>query len=173
MKFAVVVAAIALISGGVYAHQKNKAPMKGNDKAMFAAMYAQAANAFDHKDIKGLSGGMTSDFTETAMGKTMNRADSLKGLKQFIGMFATIHCKFDMKSCTVNGNTATTMDSVHLWGTTAMDKKTHKAGKLDATRDETFTWTKSKGRWWVKSIVASNEKMLLNGKPMPMGPPGK
>lgn len=139
-------------------------------RAEFEAMYKFAQKAFEAKNLKPLEATLTADFTETAMGRTMNRKDSIAGLKQFLGMFKTLRCMFTMTSWTSNGARATTTDKVHFWGTMiGPDKKTH---KVDATRTETMTWVKSGKRWMIKHIEAKNEKMLMDGKPMPIGKPG-
>lgn len=139
-------------------------------RAEFEAMYKFAQKALEAKDVKTLESAMTADFTETSMGRTMNRKESVAGLKQFLGMFKTIRCSFTMTSWTGAGSRATTTDKVHFWGTMiGPDKKSH---KIDATRSETMTWVKSGKRWMIKRIVAKNEKMLMDGKPMPMGKPG-
>ena len=148
---------------------------KGDDKATFAAMYKQAEKAFETKNVKMLQGWMTPDYTEGAMGKTMNAQQAMKDLQQFFGMFKTLHMKFVVHSVKVNGNMATTTDTGHLWGDSSMvDPKSKKSHKVSASRDETMTWVKMGNRWAVKKIVATNEKMMMDGKPyMPQMPKRK
>jgi hypothetical protein len=142
---------------------------KPDSKATFSGLYKQAEAIFAKKDAKALYAGLTNDFTETINGRTMKKEQSRNGLQQFMNMFQTLHCKFTIKSCTIVGRTAMTKDSVHLWGPSSrLDPKTHKRGTIEATRDETFTWVKQNGRWMVRGIGATNQKILVNGKAMPM-----
>jgi hypothetical protein len=171
MKLFVAVALFAVLCSAAFGQHAGKAKpvAKGDGRATFAAMYKRAEAMFAKKDAKGISMGMTADFTETIDGRKANKDQSAKGLQQFMGMFQTLTCKFNMKSCKVNGNTAVTKDTVHLSGpASAADPKTHKRAKIDATRDETFTWVKQGGNWMVKSITASHQKIMINGKLMPM-----
>ena len=134
--------------------------------AVIPAMFKQAEKAFEAKNTDAISKGTTADFTETSMGKTAKKAESMKGLKQFLGMFKTVHCKYTMTSLKSKGNSATTTETIHLWGDSMPDPKTHKSGKIDASRNQTCNWVLQGGHWLVKSMVATNEKMTLNGKPM-------
>ena len=158
---AVIVAAALIVSGAV-------GQGKGSDRATFETMYNQAERQFAKKDVAAITKSMTPDFTETSMGQTMNKAQAVKGLKQFLGMFTTVKCELTIKSCKVNGNTAVVTNSAHLWGMGMPDPKTKKLHKVDATRGEECTWVKVKGQWMLKHIKGSNEKMMMDGKAMPM-----
>ncbi len=137
-----------------------------DDKATFVAMYKEGAKMLEKKDYNGMAKGMTADFTETSMGHTVKREESLKGMKQFFGMFKTMKVTLDVVSCKITGNTAVVMSKAHVWGTSMPDPKTHKSSKIDARRDEKCTWVKKNGQWMMRSMVGSNEKMLIDGKPM-------
>jgi ketosteroid isomerase-like protein len=158
---AVIVAAALIVSGAV-------GQGKGSDRATFEKMYNQAEAQFAKKDVAAITKSMTPDFTETSMGQTMNKTQAVKGLKQFLSMFTTVKCELKIKSVKVNGNTAVVTNSAHLWGMGMPDPKTKKPHKMDATRGEECTWVKVKGQWMLKHIKGSNERMLMDGKPMPM-----
>jgi hypothetical protein len=167
MRFVVAISCAALLCAGAFAQHAPKA--KGDARATFVAIYQRAEQMFHKKDVKGLYAGMTADFTETIMGRKLNKEESMKSLQQLMGMFQTLNCKFTLKSAEMKGATTVTKDSVHISGPSSQtDPKTHKRTKIDATRDETFTWVKLGGRWMLKSIVATNQKIMLNGKAMPM-----
>ena len=141
-----------------------------DDAKMFRMMYKQAEKAFEMKNVAMMNSEATTDFTEQSMGKISNKKESMQGLKFFLDMFAKPRCTFNMTSVKVNGNTAVTMDHAHIWGMASpMAMKQKMRGKLDAQRDETLTWVKMRGKWMIKSMVASNEKFTMNGKPVPMG----
>ncbi len=161
--------ALAVVAAPVVAQKFAKSP-ETLKRAPFLLAYKQAEKFFESKDVEGLAKGVTPDFTETAGGRTLHKAESMKQLKMFLSMFDKVHCTFAMTSCTVTGNTATTTDNSHVWGTSAPNPKTHKASKIEATRKETFTWVKLGDRWLAKSLVATGEKVTVDGKPMSMTP---
>jgi ketosteroid isomerase-like protein len=172
MRFGLIATLAAALVCGAFAQGHTRPMMKirpmaargGGERAMFAAMYKQAEKAFENKDADGITAGMTPDFSETAMGRTRKGKDAKDDLKQFLAIWKTIHCNFTMNSCKVSGNTAMTNDSVHLWGTGKMNPQAKKDQKIDATRNEAMTWTKVGGKWMVKSIVATNEVIKVDGK---------
>ncbi len=168
MKSAFLVIAIAAVCSPALAQKSSMA-----DRAWFQSMYRKVGKAFEMKDVAAISAGMTDDFTETLMGATSNKQQSQEGITQFLGLFKTLRCKFKMTGMKVSGNMATTMDTVHCWGMSAMaDAKTKRPFMVDAVRDETMSWVKVGGKWMLKKLVAKNEKMMKNGKPWNMGPNG-
>lgn len=166
---------VAALSCAAFAqhHGGKMAPSKGNENAQFVAIYKHMEALFESKNADDLYKGVAPGFTEYTMGRTVKKDQSLKGLKQFMGMFTTLHCKFTMRKCQVKGNTATTTDAAHLWGDGTMDMKTRKPHKIDATRNETFTWVKIGGKWMAQSLRASDERISVDGHPMPMAVPLK
>src|SRR5689334_11124363 len=90
MKYSLVIAAMALGMTTCFAQKGATA-----EKAI-PPMFKQVEKLFEAKNADGIAKGMTSDFTETSMGQKVDRAKSLAGLKQFLGMFKTVHCKLTL-----------------------------------------------------------------------------
>ncbi len=136
-------------------------------KAEWQRNYDMAAKSFEKKDVDAVFKYMTPDFTMTMMGQTMKAGPAKAGLKQWFGMVKDHHMKFTITGVKNNGNMVMVMDKVSSWGT-MMDPKTKKWGKFTDTGMETATWVRVKGKWMMKKLVSTGEKMTFNGKPYNM-----
>jgi hypothetical protein len=180
MKFGTAIAAILMISVAAFASAQEKTmqakpmmgmkavPMKAMSKAQWQKMYDQAAMMFMKKDADGIFSYMTPDFTMSTMGKTYSADQGKAEMKKWFGMMKDLHTTFKVTKVSQKGNMAMVTDSFRMWGN-MMDPKSKKTVKAVDTGTETATWVKMNGKWMMKKLVSTDEKMTVNGKPMKMG----
>jgi hypothetical protein len=130
--------------------------------------YNEAAKAFEAKDVKKITSYMAPNFTMRMDGKTMNRKEAAVSLAQWFAEMKDLHCSMKVTQVMHKGSMATVTDTFKNWGMTKADPKTKKSSKLVQTGVDTATWVWMNGKWMMKSISTSNEKMTIDGKPVKM-----
>jgi len=169
MKLGTLIATTLMISvvgiAGAQGKAAPKAKGTGMTQAEWQTMYDGAAKMFDAKDAEGILSSCTPDFKITMMGKTENRKKAMADMKTWFAMMKTMSCSMHVVKVAGNDKTATVVDKFNNTGMTNPDPKTHKSSKLVDTGTETATWTKVKGKWMMKKLVISDEKMTMDGKP--------
>ncbi|HTQ08862.1 MAG TPA: nuclear transport factor 2 family protein [Fimbriimonadaceae bacterium] len=161
MKIRLTFAALAVIGSLAGAQAQGKMTV-----ADWQKMYDQAEQAFDRKDADSVFSYTTADFKMKMGGHTMTKQESLASMKQWFSMMKTLHASLKVVKATGSATSATVVDNFRNTGQ-MIDPKTHKPGQFVDVGTETLSWVKIKGKWMIKSLVTNNEKMTLNGKPLP------
>ncbi len=139
----------ALIVVGLYIVAIASADQTKEFKKYMTAMYPKMVKAFRTKDIKFFSDAATPDFTETAMGRTMNRDEALANFGQMFQMVKSIDVKTKPSQLTFKadkGKGTVTGKWVYV-GMMKPDAK-GKSHKLEATSYTRESWMK-KGKDWM------------------------
>jgi hypothetical protein len=146
-------------------------------KSQMKAMNKKIEATFLKKDIAGFAkvtkNGMTPDFKYSDEGgKPMGADMMIAGMKQGFSMYSKITtAKTTIVSVKEMGDSGRAVEK-HMMGGITMgpDKKSHKMA-YEGTSTETFK--KVHGKWLMATMVMKTDKMTLDGKPAPMGGPGK
>lgn len=141
-------------------------PAKADDKKDISAMYAKLSAAFKAKDTTAIANLCTKDFTMTQVGgKPQPGPVVMGGLQQWFGMIKTYESNdIKMGKMSITGKTAkvsTTMTDVTIIATGK-----GKTGKLKQVNTGTDVLEKSAAGWKVKSVVNTDDKKTLDGKPI-------
>jgi hypothetical protein len=156
---------IAIIAGSL---ATTVLAQKAMSKEEWQKGYNEAAKAFEAKDAKKISSYMAPNFSMRMDGKTMNLKESQASLAQWFATLKEIHCTMKVTQVMHKGSIATVTDTFKNWGTMKPDPKTKKSSKFVQTGVDTATWVWMNGKWLMKSISTSNEKMTIDGKPVKM-----
>jgi ketosteroid isomerase-like protein len=140
-------------------------PVRNMSKADWQKMYNEAEKCFANKDVASLTKYMTPDFTMTTGGKTKDLAGSKQGLTQFFGMMKTLRATMTVTKVSQKGDMAMVTDSYRMSGNMmSMNPKVKKTSKMVDTGTETATWVKVKGKWMMKKLVSTDDKVTIDGK---------
>jgi hypothetical protein len=108
----------------------------------------------------------TDDFTDTEMGQTMNKKQSMAQMKQGMAMMKPSVCDLKLLSCSVKGGVGMAQTMMHMVATMMPMKKGDKAHKMVMDMWENETWVKSGSGWKIQKIAqAKPMKMTMDGKP--------
>ena len=156
-----VVFAAAVVVGSAFAHDAN-----ADFKKFLTGMLPKVVKAFETKNVKFFDSISTADFTETEMGKTMNKAESMAGMSQMFKSAKTIKCSFKLDSSSVKGDTGTAMTSGRMTAIMNPTKPKGKPSTMVADMWMKETWVKDGKGWKIKHIdEAKPSKMTMDGKP--------
>jgi hypothetical protein len=141
-----------------------RSQIQAMDKTMHTVMMKRDINGF----VKAVKSGITSDFKYSENGREMSFDKMVDGMKQGFAMMSKM-TRADAKlvSLKEKGNSATSMTSHHMAGVTMDAKK--KSHKMVFTGTSAETYRKENGKWLMSSMTWKDQKITLDGKPMPMG----
>jgi ketosteroid isomerase-like protein len=151
-----------LVIGGL-AHADDKAV-----REILKANYARFAEAYRKNNIEAVSSFLTPDYTSTqSNGQKLTREATIKALRQQRASLsgATIENKID--KLTVKGSQAIAIVHARMSGTIADPQG--KRHTLVAIAVSTDTWIKTASGWKIKSDVAQQETLKMDGKLMNLG----
>jgi ketosteroid isomerase-like protein len=143
-------------------------PVRADDKSDITALYTKVAKAMKAKDINTILASGTPDFVSIEHGTKMNAKQSKEMMEAQFKMMKSID-EVNMKptKIDVKGTTANVMSTFSMKATMAgQDGKAHKIVSSGSSKD---IFVKTKKGWLMKSMESIDSKMMMDGKPMPMG----
>lgn len=160
MKRAIIILCAASLAGNAFSADGNS-----DFKRFMLRTIPKLERAFDHKDLSFFEKISTADFTETEMGQTYTKAQSMSQMKAGNNQAKSIHAKFKLLTSSVSGNTAMAMTFGHI--TTVM--KPHgpkdKAHRMSMDMWGKETWVRSGKSWMIQKLEeAKPSKMTMDGK---------
>jgi hypothetical protein len=131
------------------------------NKQMVSAMLKKDMNAVE----KILKANLTKDFKYTEDNRTMDMKTMFEQMKMGLGSMNKITRVVAKGSNFKEKGNSGSCKATHMFEGTMMgpDKKTH---KMTMSGDTVETYVKVGGKWKMKTMVWSNSKMLMDGKPM-------
>ena len=143
------------------------APIAAQADAASTVLQSQIQSAYDAQcsdvisgDFANLAKSQTGDYTGTAPnGTVLDSATSLAGLKAMAAQVTFMACKAQLASVQQTGSTAVASVTITLDGKTV-------AGGVPFSLISTSvdTWTNASGAWLMSKSVASETKIIANGK---------
>lgn len=144
-------------------------------KKFLVQFFPKLEKAFAKMDAAFFDKVTTPDFTETMMGQTMTKQQSLANMKQQSQMMESCKAKFKLLSAkVVNGKGIAASKGSFVM---VMKPMSQGAAKQTMTIDMQTqeTWVRSGGTWKLQRLVeVGKSKMTMNGKPFDptkMAPP--
>lgn len=151
---------------------------RADDAADIRAAYTKITAAMKAKNLKAIIAMEAPGYTETSSMGTMNAKQANAMMESNFKMVkvvkAAIMTPLDIK---VNGKSATVKTKIHF-----VMVMTDKDGQMGPKgKDHVFTFdgtstdvlVKTAKGWLFKSTKETSRKLLMDGKPMPEGPPAK
>lgn len=135
-------------------------------KRFMRRMMPQMERAFNRKDVVYLDKISTSDFTDTAMGRTMSKAESLKEMKVAYAQAKSVRAKFKILAMSASGNSGVAMTSGHVVMITKPRGGKDKSHRMVMDVWEKQTWIRSGKTWKIqKNEQTKPTKSTVDGKP--------
>lgn len=136
-------------------------------KKFMTGFLPKLQKAFEKMDVKFFEDFTTDDFTETMMGRTMKKKESMDSMRAQVATTKSMSAKFKLLSASAKNGVGTSTSQgwfVMVSKPTPQDKKTH---KLEMEMVEKETWVKVGKTWKLKKLEQVGQmKMKMDGKPM-------
>ena len=104
-------------------------------------------SAFDHKSVSFFDRISTADFTETEMGQTTTKAQSMNAMKMGNAQTKSMRAKFKLLSSSASGNTAHAMTYGHFDMVTVARGPKDKPHHMTMDMWDKETWVRSGKAW--------------------------
>ena len=168
MKIARTITAICLMTCALWSQadeaQKLRKEIQGGMNAYCAADMK--------KDFAGAEKAMKSHFSPKATikssdGRTRSYKEWTAEMKAQMAMLKSVSkMEMKIKDVKVNGNKATSSETFMMVATIPSMSDPKKTSKLEVTGSSTSNYEKVNGKWLVVSSTDTNQKVLIDGKPM-------
>lgn len=160
------VAALACVVAATAQGLKTKNPPLTN--AWWQKGYDRLEMIFNKKDLGTLHQAMAPSFTMTSMGKTENHTQAMASVKEWFAMAKSIKTMFKVNKVTRSGDTIKVWNTYTFETVSKMDPKDKTMHTMKSAGKGVDTWVWKRGQWWLLSVVNTDEKVTMDGKPMKM-----
>lgn len=129
-------------------------------------VYASITVAFNKHDIKGYSNYLAPGYALHLAGKTATRAQVIEEMKKQMKEVGKVDWKRTVKKATPQGTDYLALVDGVLTAKITKDGKKHTTQLFVSSED---LWTKSKGKWRLKSTTVKSARATMDGKEVKPG----
>ena len=132
-----------------------------SDQQKIKEVYGKLSRAMITKNLSAIEALEGPGFTDTEGGRTMNKDDANKTMKQAFAMGRITYCHINVLSIKITGKTATAITGFTINGTGKINGKNH---KLHATGKTADTLLKTDKGWLFTATKDTEEHQTMDGK---------